>query len=226
MIIITDNTVFNTNAEYIVNTVNCVGVMGKGLALEFSLRYPDLNKIYIEQCKRNEIKTGQIYDYNINGTKIINFPTKNDYKYPSKYKWIEEGLIDFVKKYKDLNIKSIAFPLLGCTNGELDKNIILSIMKKHLDLPDIKVYICKSSLLAGKEQKMLNQFKSCSIEELTKIAKLNKNQISVIQKNQLKIHRFYQILDLPKIGKLTYKKLFVYFYHYEENTHEQLSLFD
>jgi len=76
MIIKTNSTVFNVNADCIVNTINCDGFMGKGLALEFSLRYPKLNKIYQDQAKRKELHTGKVYFYEIDGQKMINFPTK------------------------------------------------------------------------------------------------------------------------------------------------------
>lgn len=212
MIKITEDTVFNTEADWIVNTVNCVGVMGKGLALEFALRFPKLKEIYINQCKQRFIKIGKIYSYTIDGLNIINFPTKIDFKYPSQYDWIERGLKDFVENYKSLGIKSIAFPLLGCTNGELDKAIVMEMMNKWLAIPDVTVYICKSIKLAGKEKEMVESFKKCSIEQLSTIVKLNKNQRESIESNKEKIDRFYKILDLDKIGHATYEKLFLYFY--------------
>ena len=228
MITLTEDTVFNVNADWIVNTVNCLGVMGKGLALEFALRYPELDVIYTEQCKKKEINIGKIYNYKIKGINIINFPTKYDYRYPSQYKWIEDGLQDFLRNYKKLNIKSVAFPLLGCTNGELDKKIVLEMMTKYLNLDDVQVYICSSTKLAGKEKEMLEEFKSSSIEKLTDIAKLNKTQVEMIKINQMKVKRFYQILEIPKIGKTTYSKLFNYFYNGNDDNEGcvQLSLFD
>ena len=202
--------------------------MGRGLALEFALRYPELDTIYIEQCKKKEINVGKVYNYKINGINIINFPTKYDYKYPSQYKWIEEGLKDFIHNYKKLNIKSIAFPLLGCANGELDKKIVLEMMKKYLNQDDLQVYICSSTKLAGKEKEMLEGFKNTSIEKLIEIARLNKNQAEAIKINQMKVNRFYQILEIEKIGRTTYSKLFNYFYHKKNDVCEysQLSLFD
>ena len=120
MIKVTDSTVFNTNADCIVNTINCVGVMGRGIALEFALRYPELENQYIEQCQNKQIHTGKVYFYEIDGQKIINFPTKFHFKYPSEIEWIEQGLKYFVDNYEGWNIKSIAFPLLGASNGGLD----------------------------------------------------------------------------------------------------------
>ena len=228
MIYLVEDTVFNTDAEWIVNTINCVGVMGKGLALEFALRYPKLNDIYIEQCKNKTIRVGKIYTYEIEDKKIINFPTKYSFKYPSQYEWIEQGLLDFKNKYKELNIKSVAFPLLGCNNGDLDRNIIISMMTKILNLPDLDVYICKSTKLAGKEKEMLENFQKASIEELTKIGKLNVNQVKVVKDNKLKISRFYHILELDKIGKATYERLFTYFYKIDSSNKKiiQLSIYD
>ena len=212
MIIKTKSTVFNTYADCIVNTINCDGFMGKGLALEFSLRYPKLDQIYQEQAKRKELHTGKIYFYEIDGQKIINFPTKYHFKFPSKYEWIEEGLIHFVSIYKELNIKSVAFPLLGARNGELDPRLVIEIMEKHLKKVDIDVYICYSSELAGKELEMVDAFNKSKLIVLKDCLKLNNPQLQSLIGAQNNIKRFYEIINLPKIGVGTYKKIFNYFY--------------
>jgi len=217
MIIKTNSTVFNVNADCIVNTINCDGFMGKGLALEFSLRYPKLNKIYQDQAKRKELHTGKVYFYEIDGQKMINFPTKYHFQFPSKYEWIEEGLVHFVSIYKELNINSIAFPLLGARNGELDPQQVIQIMEKHLSLLDIDVYICYSSELAGKEKEMVDSFKSFNLLLLKDIIRLNKVQLESLNEGKGKIKRFYEIMSLPKIGVETYKKIFNYFYNLNEN---------
>lgn len=216
MIIKTKSTVFNTCADCIVNTINCDGFMGKGLALEFSLRYPKLDQIYQEQAKRKELHTGKIYFYEIEGQKIINFPTKYHFKFPSKYEWIEEGLIHFVSIYKELNIKSVAFPLLGARNGELDPRLVIEIMEKHLKNLDIDVYICYSSELAGKEKEMLDNFKSFDLLLLKESIRLNKGQLESLIEGKSKIKRFYEIISLSKIGVETYKKIFKYFYNFKD----------
>lgn len=228
MIIYTDETVFNCNADCIVNTINCVGVMGKGLALEFSLRYPELNNIYVNQCKNKLIKTGQVYFYEIEENKIINFPTKYHFKYPSKIEWIESGLKDFVRKYKTYNIRSIAFPYLGCSNGELDKNDVKKVMEKYLNLEDITVYICSSLLLNGIEKIMIDRFRKTEILQLASKIKLNRVQMKNLIENQKKIYRFYEILNIDSIGITTYKNIYNYFYN-KKNTEEiyyQPNLFD
>lgn len=222
----TKSTVFNVNADCIVNTINCDGFMGKGLALEFALRYPELNDIYQDQCKKKQLHTGKVYVYNINGQYIINFPTKYHFKFPSKYEWIEQGLKHFISIYKELNIKSVAFPLLGARNGELDPKIVIEMMEKYLSEIDIDVFICYSSELAGKEKEMLDNFKSSNLYTLQTILNLRKPQFDSLLENQKLINRFYEIIDLPKIGIETYKKLFTYFYTFKPTIHyEQTRLF-
>ena len=117
MIIYSDTTVFNVKTQTIVNTVNCVGVMGGGLALEFKLRFPEMYEDYIERCKRKEVRIGRTYLYRDYETPwIMNFPTKKHWKYPSKLQWVQQGLEYFIVNYERYGITSIAFPLLGCSN--------------------------------------------------------------------------------------------------------------
>lgn len=81
--------IFDTKCSTIVNTINCVGVMGKGIALEFKKRYPEMFIDYVNRCKNREVKTGEPYVfYNENCTKIINFPTKDNWRSPSRLSYI------------------------------------------------------------------------------------------------------------------------------------------
>ena len=135
--------IFNTNAQTIVNTVNCVGVMGKGIALVFKLRYPKMFDLYSEYCKNKLIGIGKLWLYKEekNAPWVLNFPTKFHWKYPSKMEYIEKGLSKFVETYKDKGISSIAFPLLGTHNGGLDKQEVLSVMNQYLGQCDIPIEI-------------------------------------------------------------------------------------
>lgn len=134
------------NVEAIINTVNCVGVMGKGIALEFKKRYP-INLInYEKSCKNKELKPGKmltvINDSNISPKYIINFPTKLHWKNPSKIEYIAQGLDALKLEIKKYSLKSIAMPALGCGNGGLDWNQVKPIIINKLsDLPDVKFYI-------------------------------------------------------------------------------------
>ena len=139
---ITKGNIFASNAEVIVNTVNCVGVMGAGLALECRLRYPDMFHEYYDLCKSGRIGIGELWVYDAGHRKILNFPTKKHWKRPSKIEYLEKGLEKFACSYEELGIKNIAFPLLGADRGGLPKNKSLEIMRKWLQgLPiHIEIY--------------------------------------------------------------------------------------
>ena len=227
MIRLTDSNVFNTDSDVIVNTINCVGFMGKGLAYEFSLRYPDLLLDYKNKCNNKEIVVGKMYYYKSKDKLIVNFPTKNDYKNPSKLEWIEEGLKDFVNTYKQYNIKSIAFPLLGCNNGGLNSNKVISLIHNYLDNIDLDVYICLDRKNPeGKELDMINKFKSCSIDTISNYVNLSNVQKESLKKLQSNITRFFQISIASGIGKKTYESIYHLFYEDRINIEfEQQSLF-
>lgn len=135
--------IFNTKAQTIVNTVNCVGVMGKGIALVYKLRYPKMFDLYSDFCKSKLIGIGKLWLYKgeENAPWVLNFPTKYHWKYPSKIEYVEKGLQKFVDTYKEKGITSIAFPMLGTHNGGLEKTEVLSIMKQYLSQCDIPIEI-------------------------------------------------------------------------------------
>src|SRR5699024_2153109 len=134
-------------AQALVNTVNTIGVMGKGIALQFKKAFPNNFRAYSDACKRDEIDVGKLFvtrDGNLNsGEKIIiNFPTKKDWRKPSEYVYIEEGLNNLLQVIEKFQIKSIAIPPLGAGNGGLKWERVKKIIEAklgHLDL-DISVY--------------------------------------------------------------------------------------
>lgn len=135
--------IFNSNSSTIVNTVNCVGVMGKGIALEFKKKYPKMFSEYVDLCKQGALKPGEPYFYkDLLGTSILVFPTKDHWRSPSKLSYIISGLDWFRNNYEKYGITSIAFPPLGCGNGGLTWDIVGPVMYSKLnDLPiDIEVY--------------------------------------------------------------------------------------
>ena len=101
--------IFNENVEAIVNTVNCVGVMGRGIALQFKKTFPDNFKAYAAACKRQEIKPGNMFVYTIGSTTnprlIINFPTKQHWREKSRMQYIEAVLAALVKEIQQRKIK-------------------------------------------------------------------------------------------------------------------------
>lgn len=135
--------IFDSHAQTLVNTVNCVGVMGKGIALEFKKKYPEMFIDYKNRCEAGTVKPGIPYLYTDNrGTSIINFPTKQHWRSPSKYSYIVNGLDYFRKHYKEWNIRSVAFPPLGCGNGGLDWQDVGPLMySKTADLNvEVEIY--------------------------------------------------------------------------------------
>ena len=135
--------IFNAKAQTLVNTVNCVGVMGKGVALVYKLRYPKMYEMYQSFCKQGLISVGKLWIYNSepNTPWVLNFPTKTHWKLPSEMVYITAGLQKFVDTYKEKGITSIAFPMLGTHNGGLRKEEVLPIMISYLSKCGIPVEI-------------------------------------------------------------------------------------
>jgi len=134
---------FASQAQTRVNTVNCVGVMGKGVAQEFKKRYPAMFAEYAERCHANQVRLGEPYLYHDpSGVLIINFPTKGHWRSPARLADIERGLDYFVNHCPEWGVTSAAFPPLGCGNGGLSWEQVGPLMYgklRHLNI-DIEVY--------------------------------------------------------------------------------------
>jgi len=145
------------DVEAYVNTVNCVGVMGKGIALQFKLRYPQNYHLYKMACDRNEVKIGKMFITEINGLfgkkYIINFPTKKHWKGKSRLEYIEKGLDDLVLQIRKLKIKSIVIPPLGCGFGGLSWNVVRSLIEQKLEpVKDVKIILYAPSKAPAAEE--------------------------------------------------------------------------
>lgn len=137
--------IFNSCASVLVNPTNCIGPMGAGLAKQFKEKFPGLAENYWNYCRKGMIKPGILHLYTINSDlRVLNFPTKNHWKDPSKMEYVELGLNKFIDSYNNKNIKSVAFPLLGAGLGGLDKNLIQNYMIERLNPLegiDIEIYV-------------------------------------------------------------------------------------
>lgn len=133
--------ILQSDCEAIVNTVNCVGVMGKGLARQFRVKYPDMFLAYMDVCKSGELCPGWIYPYTdqASGKVIYNFATKDHWRSPSRIQWVEEGLVRLARYIKLDGIKSIAIPPLGCGLGGLSWADVEPLISKHLGDLGIRV---------------------------------------------------------------------------------------
>lgn len=128
---------FDYEADIRVNTVNCVGVMGAGVALAFKTKYPEMYKQYVKDCKNGLIRPGHptIWsegDMFSKQTHIINFPTKDHWRNKSEYSYVEDGLKWMQAYLEDIQGKTITLPALGCGHGGLDWNIVKKMIKTHL----------------------------------------------------------------------------------------------
>jgi O-acetyl-ADP-ribose deacetylase (regulator of RNase III) len=138
---------FDAHEQTIVNTVNCYGVMGKGIALEFKKRYPAMFRDYVERCSLpdgspRKVAVGRLYVYEEAGRLILNFPTKKHWRFPSRSEYIEQGLAHFRENYHAWGVASIAFPRLGCENGGLDwETQVKPLMERYLSGLDIPLVV-------------------------------------------------------------------------------------
>jgi O-acetyl-ADP-ribose deacetylase (regulator of RNase III)/uncharacterized protein YwgA len=134
---------FESRAQTLVNTVNCVGVMGKGVAEQFKRRFPAMFEDYKSRCDRKAVHLGEPYLYrDISGVQIVNFPTKDHWRSPSRLADVERGLDYFARHAAEWGISSLALPPLGCGNGGLEWSEVgpLIFQKLHTLLFDVEVY--------------------------------------------------------------------------------------
>ena len=142
MAIVKIGDLFNSSAQTWVNAVNCFGVMGKGIALEFKKRFPNMYKDYVARCKAGLVQLGYPYHYtDLLDNSIINFPTKNHWRSASHLQDIEQGLVYFLAHYQEWGIESVAFPALGCGHGGLEWTFVGPLMYKRLHNLPISVEI-------------------------------------------------------------------------------------
>jgi O-acetyl-ADP-ribose deacetylase (regulator of RNase III) len=186
MITYRQTNLFDSEAQTLVNTVNCVGVMGKGIAKEFKARDNEMFSAYREVCARKLLKPGMLWLWSRSSPWVLNFPTKNHWRGASKIEWVELGLQKFVSTYKDKGISSISFPKLGCGNGGLDWQDVKPIMECYLSAVDIDVFIHDYDSSSGLPEHVLpekeQQLPPSSFEEffasIKKIARKIKDESS------------------------------------------------
>jgi O-acetyl-ADP-ribose deacetylase (regulator of RNase III) len=165
MITFTQGNLLEARAEALVNTVNTVGVMGKGIALMFKERFAENFRRYAAACKAKEIRTGKMFVTEVNeldGPRwIINFPTKQHWRGDSRMEWITDGLQDLRRFLIESKVKSIAIPPLGAGNGGLDWNDVRPQIEAALADLDTEILVFEPT------QKYQNVAKRTGVEKLT-----------------------------------------------------------
>ncbi len=202
--------------------------MGAGIAYECRLRYPEMYEKYQKLCKDNLLKIGTLWIYKANNKRILNFPTKTDWKLPSKIEYLEKGLQKFVDTYKEKEITSIAFPILGASHGGLSQEQSLATMKRYLSQCDIKVEIwhfdptATDDIFINYRQHFLLQVD----KELSKSTGIGINIINKIKDalNDTTINSMSSLLNVKGIGDRTLEKSYKFITTYD-NTNDK-TLFD
>jgi O-acetyl-ADP-ribose deacetylase (regulator of RNase III) len=154
MLRFTTGNILDSSAEALVNTVNTVGVMGKGIALQFRQAFPHNYEVYRQACLNASLQTGHLLavkdtELLMGERLIINFPTKRHWKSPSTYEYVETGLVALVTYLKTIPIKSLAMPALGCGNGGLDWKLVKPMIENHLGELDLSVWIYEPQIKGG-----------------------------------------------------------------------------
>jgi len=181
MLQIIKGNIFTTRCQTIVNTINCVGVMGAGIAYECRLRFPEMYSKYVGLCENGNIKIGSLWIFKSYDRWVLNFPTKTDWKYQSKIEYLELGLEKFVQTYREKGITSIAFPLLGASNGGISEAVSLEIMEKYLGQCEIPVEIYKYDPTANDD--LFLNFKTLWLSKSDKqLAEMSKLRLDFIKK--------------------------------------------
>lgn len=219
MIQIVTGNIFTSKCQTIVNTVNCVGVMGAGIAYECRLRYPKMYERYVQLCKDKQILIGTLWLFKGEDKWILNFPTKFHWKYESKPEYLEKGLRKFVETFKEKGITSVAFPLLGASNGGIPESVSIQIMTEHLDKCDIDIEIYYYDPLAYDDLfiKFKTLFNSFQDRELATKSGL---RIDFVRKVKTAIERddirsLSRLLSVKGIGDVTLEKSFRFVIDYK-----------
>lgn len=205
--------------------------MGAGIAYEFRLRYPDLYEKYRKLCEQELIQIGKLWLYKEDEQNyVLNFPTKYDWKYPSKIEYLEKGLQKFLETYKERKINSIAFPLLGVNNGGIPENVSIELMKTYLSKCDIPVEIwffdkyAKDDLYE-KFKYLFNNYpeKQLSIQSKLRIDFVRKVKNALEQKD---INSISGLLRVKGIGEITLEKSFKFIMQNKKENADSSSLFN
>ena len=215
MLSITTGNLFSSHCQTLVNTVNCVGVMGAGIALEFKLRYPEMFVRYVEHCRSKRIDIGKLWLYKPpqpDKQWVLNFPTKRDWKHPSKVEYLQKGLQRFVETYAQKGIESIAFPILGSQNGKIPESESIAVMVRYLyqcDV-DIEIYRYSPDVQDDLYQVLKRRFVRDSDEQIASVTGIQIGRVSTLREalNDSHIKTVGQLARKRGVGQRTLEQVF------------------
>lgn len=213
--------IFTSECQTLVNTVNCVGVMGAGIALEFKFRHPAMFERYTRLCKDGYIETGRLWLYKPpqdapDHRWVLNFPTKKHWKDPSKHPYLVMGLKKFVEAYEHKGIESIAFPILGATSGKMVEEDSLIIMRHYLSRCDIPVEIyhydpaAKDDLYDEFRRRVLANEDDAAMAKAMGLRVNFVRRVREVLEREHDINSISQLASIKGIGLKTLEKSFQY----------------
>lgn len=216
MIEFTTGNLMASHDAVLVNTVNSVGVMGKGIALQFKDEFPHNFEVYAEACRNGEVRPGKLLvvqdcSPRYGEKTIINFPTKVHWRHPSKYEYIEKGLVSLRTYLENNKVDSISIPPLGCGNGGLDWTKVKPMIVSALSGLEIRIHVYEPN-------PMVNSLLKSSAMPI-RVVKLNPERAMMMyalffyetlgEPSNLfvanKLAYFIQRLGDPAFGKLKFK---------------------
>lgn len=209
-----------SKSEAIINTVNCEGYLGKGLAYQFKMKYPEMEESYKKACKSGKLKPGKLHLYQAYDKLIINFPTKDNWRAKSKMEYIQKGLVTLAEEIENKNLQTVAIPPLGSGNGGLNWHDVKNEIKKYLynislDV-DIEIYEPTDSGVNDENEKRSNYITLCILSASQKLVRIN-------QFNTLNLENAIDLIRLLTYGELSitntrneYEKIAQLKRHYKE----------
>ncbi len=196
-----EGNILEADVQALVNTVNTVGVMGKGIALQFKKAFPEMFEAYEQACKRGEVETGKMLVYDrgglFNPRFIINFPTKKHWKGQSRLADIKAGLKDLIAQVEKRGIRSIAVPPLGCGHGGLNWGDVQPlIVEAFKNLPDVQVLVFQP-VGAPEPEKMMIRTKrpAMTFSRASVLSVLSRYTVLGYQLTLLEVHKLLYFLQ-------------------------------
>ena len=206
--------IFSSRCQTIVNTVNCVGIMGAGIALECRLRYPLMFEKYAQLCADAKLDIGQLWIYRAPERWVLNFPTKKHWRYPSRVEYLHLGLQKFLDTYQARGIASVAFPLLGAQNGGLQADESLALMLHYLNQCSIPVEIYEYDPASADD--LFDDFKAAFLQwSDAAIAQQSGLRLDAVRRirgalQDPRLCQLGQLAQVPGIGDKTLEKSFAF----------------
>lgn len=200
--------IFNSKCDVLINPVNCQGFMGKGLALEFKLLYPNMMEKYIKYCENKALDIGKIALINETKKKILLFPTKKSYSLPSKLEYIEKGLIKIKETYIEKGIESIAMPQIGAGLGGLNwKEVEELIYKIFADINiNIEIYSYKDEK-AYYIDDLKYILENSTIKEIHDFSNISIKALELIKDNINGVNSLSDFLKVKGLGNSSVEKI-------------------